>query len=379
MAGRSYAMKTPSHLQYILPVLLFLLIVPAGCNQPVVPIKIGLSINLSGRGGEAGEHIRDGALLAIEKINTFGGINGRPLKLLIRDDQNSDTGIQTADQSLIDEGVVAIIGHSLSSNTIKAYPFVTSNDTLLITAYSASTQLSGKDDLFLRTGVDCSLFGRKMAALLKKKKARSAAFLKDMANTAFVQDYANNVKKHFDGAVTEVEFNSKKPADWDRIITEMLEPQPDAVIFLTEASMTSVALQKIEAAGYTGNRIGTIWTQTPGLLRHAGASANGLSIITFIGPDNTRPEYLEFAREMEKKFHKKASARSTRAYELVMILADALERCRNIDSRELKAALLAGEYNTLMGHVKFDQFGDVIRPVYEVVVHDNQFRNMGEI
>jgi len=32
-----------------------------------------------------------------------------------------------------------------------------------------------------------------------------------------------------------------------------------------------------------------------------------------------------------------------------------------------------------MGHVKFDQYGDVVRPVYEVIVRQNKFRNNGEI
>ena len=74
------------------------------CKQPPQPpIKIGLSVNLSGTGGTAGEHIRDGALLAVDHINTHGGINGRPLELLIRDDENSDDGIQKADESLINE------------------------------------------------------------------------------------------------------------------------------------------------------------------------------------------------------------------------------------------------------------------------------------
>jgi len=62
-----------------------------------------------------------------------------------------------------------------------------------------------------------------------------------------------------------------------------------------------------------------------------------------------------------------------------MILADALKRSPGINSIELKKALLAGEYDTLMGHVRFDSYGDVIRPVYEVVVREKQFRNNGEI
>lgn len=358
---------------------MLLLVFLSSCDQQQVPIKIGLSINLSGRGGEAGEHIRDGALLAVEHVNSSGGINGRKLNLLIRDDQNSDEGIRKADESLMDEDVVAIIGHSFSSNTIKAYPIVTSRDTLLITAYSASTKLSGQDDLFFRTAVDCSLYGEKTAALLKQKGVQSVAFLKDMTNQAFVEDYANRVQEHFPGAVTEVEFDSREQANWDRIVNGLLEPRPDAIIFLTEASMTGVALQKIGATDFSGIRIATLWAQTPGLMRHAGNGAEGLSIITFIEPDNTRPDYLSFAKEIEEKFHKKATARSTRAYEMVMILADALKRCPTVNSGELKKALLAGEYNTIMGHVKFDPYGDVVRPVYEVVVRGKRFRNHGEL
>ncbi len=368
-------------LQFLFVVLstIVFLMLSASCDQQKSPVKIGLAINLSGRGGEAGEHIRDGALLAVENINSSGGINGRPLQLLIRDDQNTDEGIRKADKSLIDNGVVAIIGHSTSANTITSHPFVTSHNTILITAYTASTQLSSQDDLFFRTGVDCSLFARKMNILLRQKKIHSVVFLKDMANAAFVQDYTSYVRKNFSGPATEVEFDSRKTSDWDQIIAAIVQQEPDAVIFLTEASMTSVALQKLAATGYTGHRIATLWTQTPGLIRLAGKSAEGLSIITYIAPDNTRPEYLAFAEELKKNFHKKATARSTRAYEIVMILADALQRSNTYSGSELKAALLAGEYNTLMGEVAFDQFGDVVRPVYEVIVKEKKFYNNGEL
>jgi branched-chain amino acid transport system substrate-binding protein len=351
----------------------------SSCDKSQKPIRIGLAINLSGRGGEAGEHIRDGALLAIEHVNNSGGINGSPLELLIRDDKNSDEGVRKADESLIADGVVAIIGHSQSSNTIKSYPFVTSHNTLLITAYTAATKLSGQDDFFIRTSVDCELYGAKTAALLKRKNAHSVAFLMDMTNSAFVLDYADHVKKHFSGVVREVKFDSRAQADWTQIIKDLLVSQPDAIVLLTEASMTGVALQKLIAAGYSGDCVGTVWAHTPGLMRHAGNSAENFSIITFVNPENSTPGYISFSKEIEGKFHKKASAGSTRAYEVVMILASALKRSESISSDDLKKSLLTGKYDTLMGHVEFDQFGDVIRPVYEVVVHGKKFYNNGEI
>jgi hypothetical protein len=62
-----------------------------------------------------------------------------------------------------------------------------------------------------------------------------------------------------------------------------------------------------------------------------------------------------------------------------MILASALKRTESLCSEDLKKSLLAGQYNTLMGHVEFDQYGDVIRPVYEVIVRGTKFYSNGEI
>ncbi|MBU1234485.1 MAG: ABC transporter substrate-binding protein [Proteobacteria bacterium] len=358
---------------------LFVLLLLGGCDREPQPIKLGLSINLSGLGGEAGEQIRDGALLAVDAVNSQGGINGRPLELLVRDDENSDEGIARADQSLINEGVVAIVGHSYSSTTVKAYPLVMKNEVLLITAYTGTGSLSGKDDFFFRTAVDTTLYGEKVAALLNEKKISSVSFLMDMSNPAFVVDYKEKTERNFSGRVTEVRFDSKQENDWQQIVADLMVSDPDAIIFLTEASMTGVALQKLASSGYDGLRIATLWAQTPGLMRYAGGAVEGLLVVSFINPDNHSPQWLEFSEKMEAQFKKKATARSGRACELVMILADALRRCSVITPAELKKALLAGEYQTLMGQVRFDSFGDVNRPVYQIIVRDGAFHTVKEL
>lgn len=349
------------------------------CEQRQEPVKIGFSINLSGRGGTAGEHIRDGALLAVDEINSKGGINGRPLLLLVRDDENSDEGIKKADESLINEEVVAIIGHSYSANTIKSHPYVTGHDTVLITAFTAATKLSALDDLFFRTSVDCNLYGQKLANLLLAKKIISVSFLMDMSNPEFVLDYVEQVRKYYHGTLSKVQFESRENPDWQKITDELLSPDPQAIIMLTESSMTAVAAQKLRDAHFAGPLIGTIWTQSPELMSIGGPSTEGISIISFINPDNKRPDYLEFSRMLLEKFNKPANARSARSYEMIHIIANALRRCDIINAQQLKTALLQGDYESILGPLKFDRFGDVIRPVYEVVVQNGHFRNNGEI
>ncbi len=361
------------------PLLLVVLLFSCNTDQPLTPIFLGLAINLSGRGGAAGEDIRDGAILAVNTINKAGGINGRPLKLLIRDDRNTPDGIRAADQSLAAQGVGVIIGHSTSGNTLLSYPFVTAKGILLITPYAATNKLSGKDDLFVRTQVNCDLYGRKAAALFRRRAIGSVVLLMDMSNADFVVDWKESLEKYYHGRVGAVTFNSRKQVQWSEIIASLLAKKTDAVLLLTEASMSGVALQKLQSAGYDGRRFATVWADTPELLHYAAGSAENLRIITFIDPNNERPEYLAFSRAMEKSFHKKATARSSRAYEVVFILADALKRRKENTSAGLKDALLAGDYMTILGHLRFNKYGDVVRPVYEVMVHDNQFQSNGPI
>lgn len=351
----------------------------SSCDRNSQPIKIGMSINLSGRGGVTGEHIRDGAMLAVDEVNKNGGINGRPLYLLVRDDENSDEGIRKADESLVKEGVVAIIGHSYSSNTIKAYPYITSSGTLMLTAYTATTSLSGKDDLFLRSSIDCNLYGIKTAALLAEKNVMAVSFLMDMNNADFVNDYVEQVQKNYQGGVTTVQVKSKEKVNWDKVANDLMANNAQAIVMLTESTMTAMAAQELKSRNYNGAIIATPWAQSPELIRIGGPATEGISIITFIDPDNRRPEYLKFSENLQRYFGKPATARSARAYEMINMLAQALGTCKNITANELKAELLKGQYNSILGPVSFDRFGDVQRPVYEIVLKNGRFTNAGEI
>ncbi|KTS37539.1 ethanolamine utilization protein EutN, partial [Methylobacterium radiotolerans] len=57
--------------------------------QAADPIKIGLVTALSGQSARAGEALTRGATIAIEEINAKGGVLGRPLELVRRDDESN--------------------------------------------------------------------------------------------------------------------------------------------------------------------------------------------------------------------------------------------------------------------------------------------------
>ncbi|MGM0427217.1 MAG: ABC transporter substrate-binding protein, partial [Thermodesulfobacteriota bacterium] len=91
-----------------------------GCDREKEPIKLGFSGCLTGRLSDLGTSGRNGAILAVEQVNEAGGINGRPVELIVRDDRQNKAEALRVDQELMAEGVVAIIGHMTSTMSITA-------------------------------------------------------------------------------------------------------------------------------------------------------------------------------------------------------------------------------------------------------------------
>ena len=347
----------------------------SGCNfHRDSPIKIGLSVNLSGEGSSPSEDIRDGALLAVDEINREGGINGHRLELIIKDDGNSRDAILKADKELLDEGCKVIFGHTYSQNTLTAYPFVTSRGAILFTAYTATNRLTGKDDLFIRTSVDDRAYGEAFSRVLKDRGADRVAFILDMSNSSFSMEIFTETLRHFKGHTWVERLNSKEKIDWHRVIRHVLAFEPQVIILVTEVKNTGLAAQKLRYAGYKGALLATLWAHGPNLIRYGGKAVNGIGIVTFLRPSYSNEKYKAFERKMLKIFDKYPSPKSARAYEAIYILADAFRRCKDPDNvLQIKEAILSGNYENLLGRVRFDRFGDVVRPLYEVKVENGQF------
>ncbi|MFC1523312.1 ABC transporter substrate-binding protein [Thermodesulfobacteriota bacterium] len=350
------------------------------CDRAGEPINIGLSISISGPGGTSGEDIRDGALLAVHEINKAGGINGRPLKLIIQDDQNRESIILEKDRELIEQGVIAIVGHSYSQNTLTAYPLIQEHDTLLLAPYTSTSKLTGKDDFFIRTSVDTEMYGKSLAILLNKRQYGTISFLLDISNAGFVEEFHKKSLKNFPGSPHAVRFNSKKKYNRQELVSDLLRTNPQAIILMTNASLTGMFSQRLEDAGYTNDLIASIWSHTPELIHFGSSAVEGLTLISFVNPDRSNPEFQAFTQAMQSQFHKSPNPRSIRAYEALSIIAAALKECSPTPtSQELKSTMVNSRFVTLLGPIHFDGFGDVVRPVYEIQINNGQFTPIGEI
>jgi branched-chain amino acid transport system substrate-binding protein len=97
--------------------------------------------------------MRRAAVLAAEQINNAGGINGRPIELLIQDDFGDPDSAVTVATALEAAGVVAVIGHVFSGTTLAAAPVYNGapRPVLQISPSSSAPEITRAGDYTFRT------------------------------------------------------------------------------------------------------------------------------------------------------------------------------------------------------------------------------------
>ena len=110
--------------------------------QPADPIRIG-DVNSYSAMPAFTIPYRNGANLAIEQINAAGGVLGRPLELLARDDNGSpDDALRAANELVFNGKVVALTGTFFSNIGLAVSDFAKRNKVLFIAAEALSDALT---------------------------------------------------------------------------------------------------------------------------------------------------------------------------------------------------------------------------------------------
>lgn len=104
-----------------LPICTLLALPQAAHAQTPPPLKLGVIVAATGPAALLGTAARSGALLAQKQINAAGGVNGRQVQLLLRDDAtNPDTALTHANELVRGEKVEALIVLTTAASSIAA-------------------------------------------------------------------------------------------------------------------------------------------------------------------------------------------------------------------------------------------------------------------
>ncbi len=80
-----------------------------GGAQAAEPIKVGLVAALSGQSAKSGEALTRGLTMAINEVNAKGGVLGRPLELVRRDDESNPSKGMLAARELVQREKVTVL------------------------------------------------------------------------------------------------------------------------------------------------------------------------------------------------------------------------------------------------------------------------------
>ncbi len=115
-----------------------LLFTSAGLGESPAPYVLGFTPEITGRRAEVGIANKRGALLALEKINAAGGVNGRQLKAVFYDGQSQPVACVKNTKRMINvDKAIACMGYTSVGATLASIQTASDGETLLFSAAPA--------------------------------------------------------------------------------------------------------------------------------------------------------------------------------------------------------------------------------------------------
>ena len=348
----------------------------AGCG-PQEPIRIGLIAGLSDRGSDFGESIRNGVILAVEEQNQAGGIKGRKIELIVRDDgQNAEQATRAA-RELIGLRPEIVIGPATSSMAAVIVPLMNEAQLTLISPTVMSPDFYGKNDRFFRVNRTTTEAGSEHARILRKRKLQRIGIAYDASNPQYSDSWRNAFVDTFTaqgGQISgSIAFSSTAIPQFSEIVSNLVAGKPDALLFISSSLDTARLCQQARQLAPGLPTSSTEWAASGEFLMEMGGEAvEGLLISHAYDRNDQGPAFRAFRDAFKARFRRDFGSFSLMAYDTANIIFSALKQ-RNGDE-DIKAALLKyGPYAGVQQETRFDANGDAPRKVYYTEIRNGNF------
>jgi branched-chain amino acid transport system substrate-binding protein len=356
--------------------LLALSLILSSCDPSGEPIRIGLAGSLS---DPVGLPMKRAAELAVEQINANGGIKGRPIELIERDDYADPDSAVFVATDLYEAGVSAVIGHLFSSTTLAAAPVYNGGTAPVaaISPSSSSPDVTSAGDYTFRICPSDLAHGAALA-----RWVRDTLRLERGALLYLNDQYGRGVRQMF---VREFTRRGGVLLAIDPYLGETPNVGPyldrlakiGGVEFLVIAGNRGEGEEILRQARQRGLAMPVLGGDGLEGIEEAGAIADGLYLSSAYLPTIVSPANRAFLQAYRRKFPSAGLPNQPAAatYDAVYLLRDVITRAgpeREAVRRELaQVGTGAPVFNGVTGSVAFDSRGDVPnQTVYIGVVHD---------
>lgn len=348
------------------------------------PIVVGFVAQLTGKQAELGVQERNGVLLAVEKINAAGGIAGRKIELLIRDDLGVPESAKTADEELIKADVVAIIGHATSGQTLSGLKVTNPAKMVMLSPTVSTPVLSGQDDYFFRVYPTFKESSQAFAEyIFKTDGLKRLAIIYDTDNIAYAKTYRSTFSEKFTslgGTISgESSFASSAHPDFQPLLSQLRDDKSDGLLIIASDIDTALIAQRARIMGWQIPLFTSAWAQTETLINNGGKAVNGIKLEQSYALSSQVPSFVAFKASFQSRFGNPPSFGAAFSYEAMMVLADALKKTDG-NTDNLKNALLeTRDFKGVMDSFSIDKFGDVQRPFYLSSIQDGKYVILGKL
>jgi len=347
----------------------------AGCG-PKPPLQVGFVGGLSDRNADNGQSGLNGATLAVEAFNREGGLNGRLVQLVVRDDAQDPARAEAAARELVEAKVEAVIGPFTSGMAKVIVPILGEAGIFVVSPTITSMDFHGKDDNLFRINRTTRDNARDYAEVMVGRGQRRIAVALDQRNRSFSEswlaEFRRAVAARGGEVVAEVPYQSGADTPFDSVVQQMLQSRPDSLFFIAGALDVARLAQQARRQAPALPIGASEWAATEQLLELGGEVVRGLLIVQNYDRDDPSPRYRAFSDAYFKRFQRLPGYSSVSAHDAATVLLTALRR--RSDGGTLKAAALASSPHAgLQQQIVFDANGDTPRKVFFTEVQEGRY------
>ncbi|OYV80588.1 MAG: amino acid ABC transporter substrate-binding protein [Ferrovum sp. 37-45-19] len=322
--------------------------------QAAETIKIGVSGPLSGGSSPMGISMRDGVKLAADEINKAGGILGRQIQLVERDDEaKNERGVQVTQDLINREHVVATLGFINTGVALASQRFYQQAKIPVIDNVATGSIITqqflpprySKNYIFRIAASDKIQSHMIVEEAVVKRKFTKVAILADSTNYGQLgrQDLEKALAARGMKPVAEEKFNIK---DTDMTAQLLRAKEAGAQAILTygigpELAQIANGMAKL---GWKVPMIGSWTLSMANYIDNAGKNGEGARMPqTFIQEPNT-PKRKQFIDAYIKAYHPAhdripSPVSAAQGYDSMYVLAAAIKQAGAADSNKIQQAL----------------------------------------
>jgi branched-chain amino acid transport system substrate-binding protein len=342
-------------------------------------IVLGAAVSLSGKYSSNGEHTQNGYNLAVERINSMGGVKvgGKTYKFEIiyyDDESNSGRAAQLAERLIKQDGVQFMLGPYSSGLTKAMAPVTEKYGIPMVEANGASRSLFTKGykylfavlapaNLYLDVAIETAveLNGGKPVKI-------AMAFEQD----PFSQDVRLGILDAAKRTGSKIIIDDKLPKELNTMVTTLNEvrvKKPDVLVVSghTKGAVTAVkeiAEMKIDVPmlAMTHCDAAKLSKQLGDISEYALCASQWHKSLSY--KDDFFKDGMTYDADFNKMFGYAPPYQAAESSAALLVYKDAFERANSFDTKKVRDALAATDMQTFYGNIKFAEGGqNVSKPM----------------